>query len=243
MRSLAAVAALSLAFCAFAPPSDPGGGRRAGRGESLVPGGTFETAAGDWRPVDRATLVRTGREAKQGSRSLRIVSLGPRSAGAFSVVPPEILRDRGLVHRATGSIRGRFVVGAWAKGEGSAIGKRFRVQLNEFGGVRPQGVVAAKRIRLTRRWKRVWASGRIARRDRSGVVAFAVLERSRRGDVYYVDDYRVAGRPPPRIVRTVPPERWGWWQYGLVWAAVLAAGGLWVAYTRRAAKTAARPAP
>lgn len=210
---------------------------------NLLPNGGFETGVSGWSATPSANARITARRgvARGGSSSLQIRVRRQGAAGAIAALPAGRLREEDLYGPVTGTLDATFSAVVWVRGRAGTAGKRVRVQLNEFGGVRPEealpGATASVRVGTT--WKPVAVAGKISRNDRIGVAVLAVLDRGRPGDVVYVDEVLVRGEPPERAPPATAADRWSWWVYALVWALVLATGAAWVVYARLAAgKTA-----
>ncbi len=199
---------------------------------NLITTGGFEGDVGPWEPIEDARVGRVTGGPRSGSGSLRVVATRA-GAGTFSLIPTPKLLEAELVGPVTGILQGRFRFSVWARGSKRSVGKRLRVQLNEYGGGRDDRVIAVASVRLGPRWQQLAAGGVVKDEDGSGVSVLAVLERAKRGDAFFVDDFRAAGTPRARFEPAASSDRWDWWNYVLVWVAAAAAGLAWIVYTRR----------
>ena len=210
---------------------------------NLVPNGGFESRSLAWSstPAGSSMLSRAAGFSRTGSRSLAVRVRRRGTAGAVVSIPADRLRDGELYSPVTGTLDGTFRATLWIRATGAEVGRRLRVQLNEFGGLRPEEPLpgATASVRLDRAWERVVVAGRVRRDDRSGVALLAFFDRGRPREVFYVDDVEAVGKPPERGPPATAADRWTWWMYALVWAVVLGTGAAWVVFSRRAARKTA----
>jgi hypothetical protein len=211
-------------------------------GANLLGNGGFERGVGGWvaTPARSATLSRSARAPRAGEAALRVAVRRRGAAGAVSPLVAQRLRDGELYSPVTGTLDGTFRGSVWVRGAGQTLGRKVRIQLNEFGGVRAEEPIATATARLARTWTHVRLRGTVRRSDRTGVAALAFLDHGKPGDRFFLDEFLVSGQPPERAPPGTGAERWSWWSYALVWALVIGVGAGWVVYSRRRGKNRSR---
>lgn len=199
---------------------------------NLVSDGGIERGTAQWNVAEGAS-VRRASGARTGHFALLVTSHRDGGFGASIAVPAQRLRDRRFLSLVTGALRGRFKLSVWVRAGRGTAGKILRVQLNEYGGGTPESTLrhGARTVRLGPRWRRVVVRGVPQRPDRIGLLAFLAVDEGRAGDRFYVDDLRLGGDPLGQVSIS-RRGRWRWWNYALVWIAVLGSGALWLVARR-----------
>jgi uncharacterized protein YmfQ (DUF2313 family) len=153
---------------------------------NYVSNGNFETDLNGWwqatSPV--STLSRVTTEHHSGAASMKVVSTGIQSGVGYYLPISQPLK--GAQYRVT----------LYVKGEGAAVGKSFRLQINETGGSTGDAG-SGDYFTLTNSWQKISVTRTVAEDNRTGMYFFAILPTSVTGDVFYLDTVYCNDEPIP----------------------------------------------
>lgn len=151
---------------------------------NLIHNGGFETNT-TGHTASGATLTRVTSEAKYGAASVKMEGLG----GTFG-----LFTDTGNLLNPGSAVGEKYTASAWVKGEGSTIGKLFRVVAREHpnGGPDSTGTIA-----LTGDWQRITVTHTITRADTTWLRVFVLSNYATppAGDIAYVDGIQLEHAP------------------------------------------------
>jgi hypothetical protein len=151
-------------------------------GKNLIANGGFETDTSGWSVIG-GTLVRDLTRSKFGIASAKLTSSGNQT----------LLTSVGA--GISGATAGRaFTASLWVYGEGTAVGKILRLQMNEVGGATAETGIALADVTLTAGWQLLVVSGTVAANDRNVLVLYAhsqVTGGMTAGQVAYIDGAQI----------------------------------------------------
>ena len=144
---------------------------------NLVVNGSFEHGLAPWGTLGGGSLERTTRQARFGAASGAVTARTDERAGIYwygAVVRPR---------------RGdRYTLTVWVRAAPTADNDRIVMELIEHAGGFEDRHVADAQLYLDPKWKRMRASGTVARSGRLALdIAVFVPKPDRRGETFYLD--------------------------------------------------------